>query len=147
MSSNRQWYFQIVPSSGLSADYTNELNVALDPIYKKGSTLSEATDAIKERVLRLPTYTDYARASTQSSGNPSDFDVFVNDANKTVVARVDALVAEMKAEICKPHDHIDLALVCGKAETIYSLVMGKVVAFQLFRKSLTSLIQKARSNV
>ena len=147
MSSDRQWFFQIIPSSGLSADYTNHLNVALDPIHKKGSTLREATDAIKERVLQLSNYTDYARASAQSSGDPSDFDVFVNDANKEAVARVDALVAEMKAEVCKPIDQIDLTLVCGKAESIYSFVMGEAIVFQLFRKSLASLIQKARSNV
>lgn len=143
MQSDREWHFQIVRSSGLSADYTNNITSALDPIHKRESSLREATMAISERILQLPDYTDYARASAQSSGIPSDFDVFVNDSNKEAVARIDTLVVELKAEVHKPVAQIDLALVCSKAEAIYSAVMGKAVTFGLFRQSLNSLVQKA----
>lgn len=143
MSSDREWYFQIIRSSGLSADYTNSINSALDPIHKRESSLMEATIAIRERILQLPDYTEYARALAQSSGNPSDFDVYVNDGNKKAVAHIDALVAELKAEMSKPLAQIDLAVVCYKAEAIYSAVMGKAITFKLVRQSLASLVQKA----
>ncbi len=131
----RQWY-QIVPASGMSADFINEPMHCVDPIWsirtRKDDTPQLRVE-VQKRLKALETYTEYAeRQRAQAKKNPErEFEIYVNEDNRLRVGSVDRLVREIKTEAEKLPEDMDILLLLDKVNRIDGIIRGRETPLQM----------------
>lgn len=133
-SQERQWY-QIIPASGMTADFINKPLYCLDPLWTIRTRVDDTPrlrDEVRKRLRELETYTEYAERQKVRARNPDqEFEIYVNAGNKEKVAHVDQLVREMKAEAESPLEPINFVLLLEKVQAIEETISGKKVQISL----------------
>jgi len=128
----RQWY-QIVPASGMSADYINKPLHCIDPVWKIDTRADDTPvlrAEVQTRLKRLPTYTEYAqgcalRAERGKRTLREELAIYINFDNEVRVDKVDVLAKEMRAEAEKPLEQMSLVLLLEKANEIEGIIRGR----------------------